>query len=67
MKRDSKRKSYRELKEDPFVKAPALAWFLDRKSVYISLTLVGCLAAGGCIFQGWNAYGQDVDTARQRR
>lgn len=65
MKRTSKRKSYRELKADPFVKAPALAWFLDRKSVYISLTLVGCLAAGGFIYQGWNAYGQIIEPAEK--
>jgi len=52
----SKRKSYRELKADPVIRFPALAWVLDRKIVYISVGLVGCLAAGAFVYQGWNSY-----------
>lgn len=53
----AKKKSYRELKADPVIKAPLAAWVLDRKALYISVTLVGCLAAGAFVYQGWEAYG----------
>ena len=56
MSRTSKKKSYRELKADPVIKAPIAAWVLDRKALYISITLVGCLAAGAVVYQGWQAY-----------
>lgn len=52
----SKKKSYRELKADPVIRFPALAWILDRKIVYISVGVVGCLAAGAFVYQGWNSY-----------
>lgn len=65
MKRASKRKSYRELKEDPFIKIPPIAWLLDRKSGYIALTLVGCLVTGGFVYQGWKAYGEIIAPAEK--
>lgn len=65
MSKTGKRKSYRELKADPDVAAPALAWFLDRRSLYISLTLVGCLAAGGFLYQGYKAVGQIAAPAEE--
>jgi len=52
----SKKKSYRELKADPVIRTPLLAWILDRKAVYISVALVGCLAAGAFVYQGWQSY-----------
>lgn len=55
----NKKKSYKELKANPVIKAPLLAWILDRKAVYISVTLVGCLAAGAFVYQGWQSY-QDI-------
>ncbi len=56
MKNSKRKKSYRELKADPVIKAPALAWILDRKLFYISLGMVGCLAAGAFVYQGWKSY-----------
>ena len=61
VRRTSKKKSYSELKADPVIKAPVLAWVLDRKALYISITLVGCLAAGAVVYQGWQAY-EDIIT-----
>jgi hypothetical protein len=40
------RKSYREYKQDSFVKVPALAWLLDRSLLYISVIVIGVLALG---------------------
>lgn len=56
MKSSKRKKSYRELKADPVIKAPVLAWLLDRKLLYISLGMVGCLAAGAFVYQGWKSY-----------
>lgn len=55
-----KKKSYRELKADPVIRVPALAWLLDRKMVYISVAAVGSLAAGAFVYQGWKAYGEII-------
>lgn len=56
MSRTSKKKSYRELRADPFIKTPLLAWILDRKALYISLALVAFLASGNFVYKGWESY-----------
>ena len=55
VKQTLNKKSYKDLKEDPSIKFPALAWALNKKSVYISVALVGCLAVGGTLYQGVQA------------
>lgn len=55
MKQTNTKKSYKELKSDPNVKFPALAWAFERKGLYISVALVGCIAIGGTLYQGVQA------------
>lgn len=55
MKQTNTKKSYKELKEDPKVKFPALAWAFDRKALYVSTALVGCIVIGGSLYQGVQA------------
>lgn len=55
-KSNDSRKTYRELKADPVIKTPALAWLLERKSLYISFGAVTSLLVGGFLYQGWQSY-----------
>lgn len=60
MKKASSKKSYRELKEDPYIKAPALAWLLDRKLLYISVATAFALVVSGFLYQGLKSYEEAV-------
>lgn len=50
------RRTYKELKADPIIKTPALAWVLERKALYISFGAITSLLVGGFLYQGTQAY-----------
>lgn len=45
-----------ELKLDPFVKSPRVAWLLDRKLTYVGTFLIATVATGSFLLHGWQAY-----------
>lgn len=65
MKRANKKKSYKELRADPVIGIPIVAWILDRKVFYLAVVVVGCVLAGGFVYQGWKAYGQVIAPAEK--
>lgn len=52
----SEKKTYKRYKEDPFVKAPALAWMMDRPKAMLPVIGVGVLSIGAIIGTGWQSY-----------
>lgn len=51
-----KRRTYRDLKADPFVKTPAFAWLLERKTFYAAFVLVGAAGLGLVAKAGYDSY-----------
>lgn len=52
------RKTYKQYKEDEFVRLPLLAWILDRSFIYIALALVFILGTTYWISQGLESWGR---------
>lgn len=52
----SKKKPYKRYQEDPFVKAPALAWLMDRPKAMLPVIGVGLLGVGTVLSMGWQSY-----------
>lgn len=51
----SSRRSYKELRADPTIKVPFVAWLLDRTLLYVAIGVVTAFAVGAFLYEGYKA------------